>query len=171
MQGSRKIHSLVDGYTAVLRLLVQALALLSGVGIVSMMGVTCVDVVMRAFNRPLTGAYDMVKIAGVITIACALPYTTAVKGHVAVEYFFHKLSHRGRIVVDSLSRAIIIILFVILSVRCYVYGLILRESGEVTATMQLPVFWVPMVLAVSCGIVVLVVLHNLLHPGKVMIKP
>ena len=171
MKESKTIHSIVDGYTAVLRILVQALAFLAGLGILSMMGITCLDVVMRFFGKPLIGSYDLVKIASVITIACALPYTTAVKGHVAVEYFFHKLSHRGRIVVDTMSRILIMTLFCILCMQSYKYGLSLYRSGEVSATMQIPMFWVPLVLAFSCAVVALVVLHNLLHPGKVMIKP
>ncbi len=51
------------------------------------------------------------------------------------------------------------------------YGNALKQSGEVSLTLQLPVFWVPYVLAASCALVVLVTLFHLLYPGKEMIKP
>ena len=53
-----------------------------------MMLVTCVDIVLRKLGHPFPGAYDITKMAAAVTISCALPYTTAVKGHVAVEFFF-----------------------------------------------------------------------------------
>ena len=51
------------------------------------------------------------------------------------------------------------------------YGNSLKAKGEVSMTLQLPVFWVPYVLAVSCGLVVLITLYHMLHPGKELMKP
>jgi len=160
-------------YARVLRFVVNALLVVAGLGVLAMMVVTCLDVVMRVpwINRSLIGAYDIVKITGALTLAAALPYTTAVKGHVAIEYFFHKLGRRGRIVVDVVLRLLAMAFFAFLSWRSVVYGLALRESGQVSQTLQLPVFWVPHVIGVCCGVVVLVIAHNLIHPGREMIKP
>ena len=158
-------------YERGLRTVVLALALVSGLGLLVMMSVTCVDVILREFKRPLVGTYDIVKVACAITMACALPYTTAVKGHVAVEYVFHKLSFRGRVVVDTIVRLGSMALFGVLSYQSVLYGQALRRTGQVTATLQLPVFWVPYVIAFSCMVVILVILLNLLHPGREMIKP
>ena len=133
--------------------------------------ITCADVVLRIFGKPVTGAYDIVRIAGVLTIATALPYTTAVKGHVAVEYFFHKLSHRGRFFVDSIVRIIGIIGFFALSWQSMLYGMSLRHSGEVTLTLQIPVFWIPYLIGLSSATMGLVVGYHLLDPGEELIKP
>ena len=161
----------LERFWRLVRGLVYLLAGIAGFGVVAMMGVTCLDVVLRLFGRPLVGAYDIVRIAGAITIACGLPYTTAVKGHVAIEYFFHKLSRRGRVVIDSLVRTACIVLFGFLSWQSVRYGLALKQSGQVTMTLQIPVFWLPYVIALACGAMVLVILYNLLHPGREMIKP
>lgn len=161
----------LQGFWRVVRVLVVAAAAVSGAGIVFMMCVTCLDVILRAFGRPLVGAFDLVRIAGALTMACALPYTTAVKGHVAIEYFFHKLSRRARVVVDSLTRGVGMGLFGVLAWYSVTYGLALRRAGEVSSTLRLPVFWVPWVMAFACGLVALVILYNLLHPGREMIKP
>ena len=98
-------NAAVEAYHRALKGLVRALAYLAGAGLMAMVLVTTADVVLRVFNAPLTGAYDIVKIAAAITVAAALPYTTAIKGHVAIEFFFHKLGRRGRIVVDALMRS------------------------------------------------------------------
>ena len=154
-----------------LRKLVLLLAALAGLGLLTMMLVTCADILLRTFRISFAGAYDIVKMAAAVTIACALPYTTAVKGHVAVEFFFHRLGSRGRIVADTLIRLLTMILFSLLTWQFVHYGIGLRKSGEVSMTLQLPVFWVPHVMAFSCAVVVLVTLYHLIHPGKPLLKP
>ncbi len=160
-------------YNRALRTLVLVLAVISGLCVLTIMLVTCADVILRLkwVNRPFVGAYDLVKIAGALTLATALPYTTAVKGHVAIEYFFHKLNRRGRLVVDSVIRSLGMALFVFLAWRSVLYGLDFQRTGQVSQTLQLPVFWVPYVIGFCCAIVVLVIAYNLLHPGREMIKP
>ena len=139
-----------------LRGLVKALAYVAGASLMVMVLVTSADVILRVFHLSLTGAYDIVKIAAAITMAAALPYTTAIKGHVAIEYFFHRLGRRGRIVVDALMRLAGMALFGLLAWGCVDYGNSLLQKGEVSMTLQLPIFWVPYVLAVSCALVVLI---------------
>jgi TRAP-type C4-dicarboxylate transport system permease small subunit len=158
-------------YHQALRASVMALAYLACASLMVMVLLTTAEVVLRIFRVSLTGAYDIVKIAAAITIAAALPYTTAIKGHVAIEYFFQKLGRRGRIVLDALMRLGGMALFGLLAWGCVDYGNSLRAKGEVSMTLQLPIFWVPYVLAVSCALVVLIKVYHLTHPGKPMIKP
>lgn len=157
--------------TTLLRGAAILLAIVSGLAILAMMAITCTDVVLRAFRHPLIGVYDIVKITGVIAITCALPYTTAVKGHVAIEYFFQKLSRKYRIVVDTLARSLGIALFVALAKQSAVYGAYLKSTNQVTSTLQIPVFWIPYVIATSCAVVAMVIVYNLFHPGRGMMKP
>jgi TRAP-type C4-dicarboxylate transport system permease small subunit len=161
----------VDLYHRALRMVVLSLAGLAGIGLMVMVLVTALDIVLRVFRVPVTGAYDIVRIAGMVTIAAALPYTTAIKGHVAIEYFFHKLGRRGRLVVDTVMRLLTVALFLVLAYQSMEYGQALKKSGEVSMTLQLPVFWIPYILAVSCVLVALVTLYHLYCPGKEMIKP
>lgn len=165
------LRACVRGYESGLRRLVLVMAVLSGAGVIAMMLTTCADVVLRAFGSPLKGSYDIVRLLSLITLACALPYTTAVKGHVAVEFFFNKLPRAGRIVVDTLMRVLLIGLFAVLCYQNVRYGISLRASGELLPTLRLPVFWAAHVVAFSCAVVLLVVLYNLVHPGKMMLKP
>ena len=164
-------HRARDVYFNCLRVLVYALVFVSGFCVFVMIGTICTDVVLRYFNHPVKGAYDIVKIAGAITLASALPYTTAVKGHVAIEYFFHKLNRTGRVMLDSVIRLLGMGLFAFLSWRSFVYGLQLRQNGQVAQTLELPIFWVPWIIGFCCLVVLLVIGYNLIHPGREMIKP
>jgi len=166
-----KAQAISHAYSGALRIIVMVFAALSGLGIATMILVTCVDIVSRTLGHGIHGAYDIVRIAGTITIACALPYTTAVKGHVAIEFFFQKLGRTGRIIVDTATRLIVIGLFSVFAWQCWTYGDTLKRTGEVSLTLQIPVFWVAYVIAISCAVTVLVKIHNLLHPGREMIKP
>ena len=148
---SRAYLRLVDG-------LVAASAALAGAGIVTMMAVTTADVVLRAAGAPLAGAYDVVTIAGCIALACALPYTAAVKGHVAVQYFVQALGRTGSAIVETAMRLLAVTLFAVLAYRSALYGYRLAQVGEVTPTLRIPMFWMPYVIAFACGVVTLVLM-------------
>src|SRR5690554_3603690 len=144
-----------------LMLTVRLLASLAGAGVMTMVGVTCLDVVLRRFGHPIPGAYDIVRLAGGITMACALPITTALKGHVAIEFFFHKLNRRWRLGVDFLMRSLQMLAFVVAAHECWRYGLRLLRSGEVTPTLQWPTFWLAWVMALGCIMTALVTGYQL----------
>ena len=144
---------------------------ISGAAVFVMILVTTADVVLRIFNIGIAGAYDIVRIAGVTSIAFALPYVTAVKGHVAIEFFYHNFSLAGRIILDSLFRIITLSLFGILIYRNILYSFTLFKSAQVMPTLKIPVFWIPVIIAVSLTLVCITVFYHLIHPGKEMIKP
>jgi len=158
-------------YVRLLRRIVSVLGVVAGAAVVAMIAVTCVDVVGRLFGWPLKGTYDIVMMLGAITIAGGLPYTTGCKGHVAIEFFWQRLSRRGRIVVDTLSRLITISMFSFLTWRFIQYGAELRTSGQGTATLGWPVFWLAWLMALCTGVMTLVILYHLIHPGKELMKP
>lgn len=165
------IGQAAHAFWMLLRWVVLGLAALAALGIFTMILVTCADIVLRACGRSFHGAYDVVRIAGAITIACALPYTSAVKGHVAIEYFFLKMNYIGRVFVDTICRLLTIGFFSVAAWRFIIYGNSLKASGSVSLTLQIPLFWLAYVIAVSCLVTMLVTVHSLLHPGREMIKP
>ncbi|MBN2449592.1 MAG: TRAP transporter small permease [Lentisphaeria bacterium] len=158
--------------TRAFRLLVRALAGVACVGTILMMAGTVADILMRRLaRRPIPGMVDLIQIAAAVTIACAMPYTTAVKGHVAVEFLFLRLPRLGRLVVDTGARLCGIALFAVLGTGCFRRGAQLMRAGEVTLTLELPLFWVFHVMGACCMVTALVILHHMVHPGREMIKP
>ena len=156
---------------APLRALVKYSGQIAGVGILFMMAVTCADILLRRLGTSIPGAYDLVRIAGGITIAAALPLTTTVKGHVAIEYFFHRLGRRGRIIVDSAMRTIQTVGFIFAAIAFLRRGNRLLRSGEVMPTLQCPIFWLAWLIAFMCLLTALVSLFHLLRPGRNFLRP
>ena len=158
-------------YVWTLRLVVSVLAAVAALAIVVMILVTCVDVVGRRVGFPLTGTYDIVELLGAIMIAGALPYTTACKGHVAIEFILQKLSRRGRIILDMFVRPPVILMFAFLTWRFVLYGQELKASGQGTLTLQWPVFWLPYWMAICTAVMIPVLVYSFIHPDKELMKP
>ena len=120
------MNSLWDIYRRVVTVLVKALALCSGLGVLVMMAVTCGDIIGRKFGHSITGAVDIVQVAACIAAICALPYTTAVKGHIAVEVFSQKFPRPVRAFLDGLWRIAVLLMYaisIILSLGAFVLAL------------------------------------------------
>jgi len=151
--------------------LVRAFALLAAAALAAMGLLTCADIAMRLAGFAFTGAYDLVRILGLLAVAGALPLTTAVKGHVAIEYFFDKLGPRARLAVDSLMRAVMILALAAATHGFLARAANMRRYNEVSTTLQIPLFWLFWVLAASCALTALAVLFHLAKPGKEMVGP
>ncbi|MFO7937135.1 MAG: TRAP transporter small permease [Kiritimatiellia bacterium] len=151
-------------------ILVRVMTFLSCAALIVMALITCVDIVLRIMHVPAKGAYDLVRLCGAVSVTCALPLTTAMKGHVAIEYFFHKLNRYGRIIVDSLMRGIVFLGLSFASWASFGYGMRFLSNGEVTSTIEVPVFWVPWLMSVSFALTALVVLFHLIYPGRELVR-
>ena len=150
--------------------LVRLLAVVAGVAALTMITVTCLDVILRQLGHPLLGVVDIVQLTACVAGICALPYTTATKGHVAVEFFFQRLPRKSKVVIDGMNRLLVACMFLFLAWRCWVYGLYMLRKGIGTMTLQLPMFWVMWLMSFSFLVVVLVKIQHLIHPGKEMMK-
>lgn len=150
--------------------LCRGMTAISCAGLVTMVAVVCADVALRAAGHPFVGAYDIVRVAGAVAISCSLPITTAMKGHVAIEHFFRKLNAGWRVAVDSAMRVLMIAAFAVAAYACFGYGIRSLRNGQVTDTVQIPIFWVPWLMSLSFGVTALVVLFHLAYPGREMIR-
>lgn len=158
-------------FFSIISRVIKVFAYIAGISILLMMGITVIDVIMRLFNTGLTGAYDLVRALGALSVACGLPYLTAVKGHIAIEYFYHKSGRAGRIVMDLIIRVSSIIIFGFLSYHTFKHGLSLLSKGEVFPNLGLPVFWIPLVISLNSLLMIIVFIYHMTHPGKEYIKP
>lgn len=146
--------------------LVGVLSAVAAVALAAMIVVTSADVVLRQFGISVKGAYDLVRVFGAVALACALAATTEAKGHIAIEYFFHKLKRRGRGVVDTLVHGGMVVVLGIAAWQCIQAGNTFLRTGEVTPTLQLPFFWVPWVMAAGCALAAVVSLRHMLAASR-----
>jgi len=151
--------------------IILMLAYAAGISILLMIIITVCDVILRIFNTGITGAYDMVRACGAVAVSCALPYLTAVKGHIAIEYFYHKCRRFWRIILDTILRVSSLAIFGILALKIFQHGMSLYKAGEVFPNLGMPVFWIPLLISFNCFLMMIVFSYHLIHPGKELIKP
>ncbi|HOK67009.1 MAG TPA: TRAP transporter small permease [Anaerohalosphaeraceae bacterium] len=165
------MRRLIAEYERLLRAAVLGLAGISGLSVLAMTAVTVADVFLRKTPWAFAGTYDLIKVLGAISISAALPYTTAVKGHVAIEFFYHKLGRTGRLILDVFLRVLSIGLLGLAVRECVRYGQMLHRTGQVSQTLQMPIFWLPYFFAGCLILMILVKFYHTTHPGKVLLKP
>ena len=92
---------------------------ISGVAIVLMMLITCADVVLRYFRRPIPGTYELVCFLGTVAVSFAMARTTLDKGHVAVSLLVRLLPARVESLINTLTTFLALILFAVLPGRVH----------------------------------------------------
>ena len=137
------------------------LNLIAGIFLIGMTGLTCADVILRIFRKPILGTYEIVEFLAVPVAGFALPYTTLKRGHVAVVVLLMRFSKRVRTIIFVIIQVLSSGLFALLSLECIQYGNELRSAGEVSLTLQLPLFPLLYILAFSTAVTCLVLLIDL----------
>ena len=67
-------------------------------------------------------------------------------------------------------RAAMIGAFLLAAYECVGYGIRFLRNSQVTDTIEMPIFWVPWLMAVSFGVTALVVVFHLVYPGREMVR-
>ena len=84
-----------------LQWLEKAGAVVCGVSIFVMVGLTTVDVVLRYFfNAPLVGAYEVMEFLLVGATFLSFAYVQRVKGHVGMDILLPKLGRKGNLILE-----------------------------------------------------------------------
>lgn len=116
--------------------------IVAGIALIGVMLLIGSDIVGRIFGYPVPGTYEIVSLAGGLIIGLALPATSRVKGHVATDILLAKLSEKPRIFLTVTTRLIGMVLFLLAAYGMVMMGFRLKGSGEVTAELSLPFYYV-----------------------------
>lgn len=135
----------------------------AGSAIVAMMLLTCTDVVLRYFRKPIPGTYELVCFLGAVAVAFAMAHTSVEKGHVAVSFVVSLLPQRIQGLIESITTSFGLIFFVLIAWQSFIYANDLRLSGEVSLTLELPFYPFVYGISFSAAIVCLILLSNLFN--------
>ena len=127
------------------------------------MFLTCTDIVMRLFRRPIPGTYEIVGFLGAMVAGFALAQTTIERGHVAVQVVVTRFSPRWQKIIYLITHLLSILLFALLAWECMRYGNDFRVSGEVSLTIRIPFYPVVFGIAFSAAVVCLVLIVDILQ--------
>lgn len=135
----------------------------AGWSLVGMMFLTCADIILRLFRRPILGTYEIVGFLGAMVAGLAIAQTTLDRGHVAVQVVVTRFSPRVQEIIYLITHLLSIFLFALLAWECVRYGNDFRASGEVSLTLRLPFYPVVYGIALSAIVVCLVLFVDILQ--------
>lgn len=139
------------------------LEVIAGFALVTMMLLTVSDVILRIFGYPIPGTYELVSFMGTILIGFAVPVVTLVKAHVLVDIVVSKLSDRKKTSFLVATRVVSIFLTLAIGWNLIKMAFVMRESGEVSGTLQIPFYPVAIGLGIAFFVVSLTLLAELVN--------
>lgn len=122
---------------------------IGAVVLVFMMLLTVADVFGRLFKSPIPGTFEIIGFTGAAVIAFALPYTSVMKGHIAVDILVQRLPWIARVIINAVNALVSMVLFAVISWQCVVFAQSMKRSAEVSLTLQMPVY--PFVYGIAAG--------------------
>jgi len=137
------------------RLLNTALMITGGVAVTALMLLATGNVLMRLFHLPFSGTYEIVSFLGAVVTASALGYTQRHKDHIVVDILSAKFPPAIKSIVNAASYLAMAIFFAVVSWQTCVWGMKIRESGELSETLK--IIYHPFVFGVALGFAVLTV--------------
>src|SRR5512135_608092 len=134
-------------------LLRRGLMIAGGVSLLALTLLATMNVVLRIFQVPVSGTYEVVSFLGAIVTAGALGYTQKRKDHIVVDILSDKFPAPVKRVLDRISYLLILGFFSIVSWQTFVYAKRLMRTGELSETLKIAYY--PFVFLVGIGFAVL----------------
>lgn len=115
-----------------------------------LMVLTVADVTGRYFfNRPLVGMFELTEFMLVSLVFMGMGHTPTKSGHLSVTIFTERRSPRTRFLLRLFNALLSSGLLLLVAAKSFSYSLRIKEAGEVSATLQIPVY--PFIMLVSFG--------------------
>lgn len=136
---------------------------IAGVAVIAMMLLTTADIVLRAFRSPIPGTYEIVGLIGSLAISFSLAHTSIENGHIAVEFLVNRLSAPTQALISAANAFVAMMLFAIITWQSLLYGTDFLLRGEVSMTVQMPIYPFVYGVAAGCGLLCPVLLSEFLR--------
>ena len=138
--------------------------------IVAMMLLTVADVVLRLFRMPIPGTYEMVGFLGASVIAFSLAYTASEKGHITVDFLVQLFPRKGQAFFDAVNELAGSAFFGLIAFAGMDAASEMKNSGEVSLTLELPIYPILYGIAAGCALLALILLRDFFESLKRMSK-
>ncbi len=114
-----------------------------GAGLALLTGfMTFASVFMRAFfQSPIPGDVELTQMGIALAISMCLPWCQTQRGHILVDFFTQKSSAQSLRFMDSVGCLALAVLYGFLAWRTSVGAVSVREAGETTMIISLPMWW------------------------------
>jgi TRAP-type C4-dicarboxylate transport system permease small subunit len=147
MKFEKWVNQLDEGTTSFSR----SLEWVGVIGILLMFLVNFIDVIgAKFFLWPLPGSVELISFSQIVAVAPAIAFALILGRHIRVEFIIDRFPKRVRAAISSISSFLSMILFVLILWQSYLYGLSLRESGEIGSTSYIPFYPFAYLIAFCC---------------------
>ena len=140
---------------------------ISAVILLGMMLLTSADVVLRFFQHPIPGTYEIIGMLSSAVISFSLGYTSVARGHIAVDLLVKKLSRGKQQLVETLNAIAATVLFAVVTWQAMCHGVVLMQTGEVSLTVKLPLYPFAFGVAAGCALLCIVLISDLVRALQV----
>ena len=130
----------------------RLLMIAGGVAVVALMALATGNVVLRIFDAPFRGTYEIVSFLGAITVASALAYTQKRRDHIIVDVLAEKFPPRVLRLVTIASDAVVALFFAVVSWKMALWGRKIMLSGELSETLKVAYHPYIFIVAFCCGL-------------------
>ncbi|MCA8881757.1 MAG: TRAP transporter small permease [Rhodobacteraceae bacterium] len=122
--------------------LCRVFAGIGGLTLLAMMLVTVASVTLRGVvGQPIPGDFELVEMGSAIAIFCFLPWCQVSGGNVLVDFFTQKAGPATNHLLEALGDLIYFAIAALLMWRLIHGGMEMREYGEQSMVLRLPIWW------------------------------
>jgi len=135
----------VKAIPAAVERLARALAILGGLALLAVTGITVASIAGRAFTRqglgPVPGDFELVEALTAFAVFAFLPWCQIKRGHATVDVFTRMLPERANRLIDLVCEVLMTAVVVLIAWRLW-YGVADKlRYHETTFILQFPVWW------------------------------
>ena len=141
----------------------RVLTWIGGFFLVSMIVLTCVNIIFRMVWVPIRGTFELMGYFGAIVTAFALGYTQMKKAHISVDILVNNFSIKTRKVVNMISHAVCFFFFSAVAWQIAIKATTLMNTGEITETLRIVYYPFTYGVAFGCAILTLVLFTDLVR--------
>lgn len=122
-------------------------------------GMTVTSIVMRALlSRPIAGDVELTQFGIALSISLCLPWAQLHGANIIVDFFTQRLPEPANRKLDAVGAVLLAAMCALLSWRTSVGALAVREAGENSMILDLPMWWAYASLAPGLALSALVAL-------------
>jgi len=125
---------------------------ISVLAIFLMMAFCCADVFCRWAGQSIPGIYELIGLLGTLAVSLSLGQTAVEKSHIAVGYILEFFPVSFQRVVEGLVYIIGAFLFACASWQSAIYANDMKRFGEVSLTLQIPLYPFIYGISIGCGV-------------------
>jgi len=142
----------------------MAAALAGAAGAAAIGAMTVTSVLGRAmWSAPIAGDVEITQVGIGLALSLCLPWCQAQRANIFVDFFTQRLAPRKRQALDRVGTLLLAGMYALLSWRTAVAAFSVREAGETTMVLSLPMWWAYASLAPGLGLAALIALLQALR--------